>query len=218
MIDQSKRLQPPLSEYYKHTPKTDIQFGYHNASGKHIRITNNGLGAERMNPEDHFSDGVAYGAKPLKGLAEFEVKIVSYGTNWSGSLLVGVMGSKKGVMIESGHAYGIPRTSYGSKNHCVWAVQTVFNNLVTPREDSDYGYVDLDDLREGDCVGLCVSQDGVLEFTINGESQGIAVKNIYTRDTSIYAVVDHFGQCVATVITKAGEYEHINLVQPLHKK
>ncbi len=37
------------------------------------------------------------------------------------------------------------------------------------------------------------------------ESQGIAAKNIYTRDTDFYAVVDHCGHCVSTVITKAGE-------------
>ena len=44
---------------------------------------------------------------------------------------------------------------------------------------------------------------------MNGESQGIAAKNIHTRDADVYAVVDHFGQCVATVITKAGECGHI---------
>ena len=45
-----------------------------------------------------------------------------------------------------------------------------------------------------------------MEFTMNRESQGISAQNIYTRDTDVYAVVDHFGCCIATVITKAGEY------------
>jgi neuralized-like protein 4 len=208
--DQTRRLQDPLSESDtdESTPNKDIQFGYHSASGKHIRITNNGLGAERMNPEDEFCDGVAYGAQPLKGLAEFGVKMVSYVAKWSGSLQVGLMRCKKGKRIESGSS--IPTDSYGAEYHCVWGEQRAFsgvlsNNLVTPGEESDYGYVNLDDLREGDCVGLCLSRDGVLEFTVNGESQGIAAKNIYTRDTDVYAVVDHFGCCVATVITKAGE-------------
>ena len=40
-------------------------------------------------------------------------------------------------------------------------------------------------------------------------SQDIAAKNIYTRDTDIYAVVtvavvDHQVNCVATTITKSG--------------
>jgi neuralized-like protein 4 len=203
--DQTRRLQDPLSELDtdESTPNKDIQFGYHSASGKHIRITNNGLGAERMNPGYEYNDGVAYGAQPLKGLAEFEVKMVTYGARWPGSILLGIMRYKKGAPIESGP--GIPVESCGAQYHCVWVDQTLSNNLVTPRVDSDYGYVNLDDLREGDCVGLRLSRDGELEFTVNGESQGIAAKNIYTRDTDVYAVVDHYGCCVATVITKAGE-------------
>ena len=213
--DQIRRLQDPLSESDtdESTPNKDIQFGYHSAAGKKIRITNNGLGAERMNPEYEFDDGVAYGAQPLKGLAEFEVKMVTYyyGAKWITSLGFGIRRCKKGMPIESGP--GIPENPYDAEYHYVWTDQRLVNNLVSPRNDSDYGYVDLDDLREGDCVGLCLSQDGVLEFTVNGESQGIAAKNIYTRDTDVYAVVDHYGRCVATVITKAGEcystYSHI---------
>ena len=204
--DQIRRLQDPLSESDtdESTPNKDIQFGYHSAAGKHIRITNNGLGAERMDPEDEFNDGVAYGAQPLKGLAEFEVKMVTYAAKWTGSIRLGIRRTKRGITIESGP--GIPADSYNAEYHCVWAGQRLYNNLVTPGERSDYGYVDLDDLCEGDCVGLHLSQDGVLEFTVNGESQGIAAKNIYTRDTDVYAVVDHYGSCITTVITKAGEY------------
>ena len=185
--------------------KGGIQFGYHSASGKQIRITSDGLAAERMTPDDVYDDGIAYGACSLKGLAEFEVKMVShYGAVWSSSLQLGVMRCKKGVPIESGPS--IPENSYNAKYHCMWVGQTLVNNLITPRKMSDYGHVDLKDLREGDCVGLCLSQDGVLEFTVNGESQGIAADNIYTRDTDVYAVVDHRGCCVATVITKAGDH------------
>ena len=203
--DQTRRLQDPLSESDtdESTPNKDIQFGYHSASGKNIRMTNNGLGAERMNPEVEFRDDVAYGAQPLKGLAEFEVKMVTYGARWTGSLALGIRRNKKGVPIVTGP--GIPKDFYFAECHCVWADQKLYNKLVAPGETSDYGYVDLRDLREGDCVGLHLSLDGVLEFTVNGESQGIAAKNIYTRDTDVYAIVDHCGCCVATVITKAGE-------------
>ena len=114
-------------------------------------------------------------------------------------------GNKKGVPIEPGP--GIPKDAYNAECHCVWTDQKLYNNLVTAREYHDYGYVCLYDLREGDCVGLHLSQGGVLKFTVNGESQGIAAKNIYTRDTDVYAVVDHYGHCIATVtvVTKAGE-------------
>ena len=262
MQDQTRRLQDPLSEpdTDELTPNKDIHFGYHHsASGKHIQITNNGQGAERMEEYKYFST-VAYGAQPLKGLAGFEVKMMTYVAKLTGSLRLGLMRCKKNLLMESGS--GIPEDSdermwagqtlfsgldtpreiskYGhvdldlregdcvglhlsqdgvkknllmesgsgiseDSDECMWAGQTLFNGLVTPREISKYGHVDLDDLREGDCVGLHLSQDGVLEFTVNGESQGIAAKNIYTRDTDVYAVVDHHGCCVATVITKAGE-------------
>ena len=66
--DQTRRLQDPLSESDtdESTPNKDIKFGYHSAAGENILISNNGLGAERMNPEYKFEDGVAYGAQPLK--------------------------------------------------------------------------------------------------------------------------------------------------------
>ena len=99
----------------------------------------------------------------------------------------------------------VPSNIYGIKNYCSWSSQQLRNDLVTPSYISDYGYVDLDDLCERDCAGLRISQDGVLEFTVNGESQGIAAENIYTRDTDVYAVVNHDGSCFATVVTKAGE-------------
>ena len=160
-----------------------------------------------MNPEDHRGNGVAYGAQPLKGRAEFEVKIIAYGThsNWYGSLQCGVMRCNKGAPIESSPSILVD--SSWARDYCVWAEQRLYNNLVTPREKTDYGYVNLQDLREGDRVGLRLSPDGVLEFFVNGESQGVAAKNIYTRDTDVYAVVDHIGKYVATVITKAGGFK-----------
>ena len=188
-------------------PNKDIQFGYHSASGEQIRINNDGLRAERMDPDRVVDNGVAYGAHPLKGMAEFEIKIVSNETKWTLSLGLGVMRYEKGVPIEPGPS--IPILTDAAANHCLWSQQKLYNNIVTPHEESEYGYVDLDDLREGDCVGLRLSQDGVLEFFVNGESQGIAAKNIYSRNSDVYAVVDHYGSCVATVITKAGECSHI---------
>ena len=112
-----------------------------------------------MNPKYVYDDGVAYGAQPLKGLAEFEVKMVTYGAKWGRSLALGIRRCKKGVPIESGP--GIPVHSLGDEYHCVWADQRLVNNFVTPGEKSYYGYVDLDDLREGDYVGLRLSRDGV---------------------------------------------------------
>ena len=193
----------PAEQNFVLLPYEDVHFGYHSATGKCVRIFSNGLGAERTNRQLN-NHGVVYGAHPLKGVAKFEVEIVSYGAAWGTSVGIGVMRCEKGVPIES-----IPNDSYCAVNHCVWSGQKLYNNLVTPRGVADYGYIDLDDLCEGDHVGLLLSQDGVLEFTVNGESQGIAARNIYTRNSDVYAVVDHQGNCVATVITKSGTYTKV---------
>ena len=208
------RTKGVLSATDNLVPYKDIQFGYHSASGKQIRLINDGLGAEKINPDMVYDNGVAYGAHPLKGRAEFEVKIVSYGLQWSDSLGFGVMRCKKGVAINS---IDIPGNALGTVNYFFWFRQEVYNKLVSvARMRTDYGYVDLNDLCEGDCVGLCLSQDGVLEFTVNGESQGTAATNVYVRNTDIYAVVDHWGRCFATVITKAGECCHILYMANVH--
>ena len=210
--NQARRQQDPSSKQttamaLKFVPNEDVQFGYHSAiSGKQTGITKDGLRAERINPSVQHGYGVAYGARPLKGRAEFEVKIDSYGAGWLMSILIGVTRCKKGALVPINHESGasIPLNSDATTNYCIWSGLQLFSNLVTPNRQSTYGYVDLRDLREGDCVGLCLSEDGALEFTVNGESQGIAAENIYTRNSDIYAFVDHYGQCVATVITKAG--------------
>ena len=59
-IGQLDPLSEPATANF--VPSDDIQFGYHNASGEQMRITNDGLGADSMQDND-----VAYGAPPLKG-------------------------------------------------------------------------------------------------------------------------------------------------------
>ena len=217
MHDVQTRRQPDPSSHQIATtevdfvPNEDIQFGYHNTiSGEQIRIINSGLGAERMNPTKVYGHGVAYGAHPLKGNAEFEVKIDSYGAGWLMSITFGVMRCKKGMSIDSGKGVPFAGDNY---DYFTWSGVHVLDHSFTSFTENNinidqfmYGSVDLRDLREGDRVGLRISEDGALEFTVNGEGQGIAAKNIYTRDSDVYAVVDHYGQCVATVITKAGNF------------
>ena len=195
----SGRSDPLSQQLYE-----DIQFGYHSATGKEMRITSDGLGAEKINADKVYDNGVVYGAHPLKGRAEFEVKIVSCRGMMAMSLQLGVMRCKKDVHVDSG--YGIPIDSFCAVNHCVWAGKLVSNKLFASKLSRlyNYGYIDLHDLRAGDCAGIRLSQDGMLEFTVNGESQGIAAKNVYIGNSDVYAVIDHFGNCAATLITKAG--------------
>ena len=163
----------------------EIQFGYYSPS-QHlgrlqdiVRITNDGLGSEAIGRVDGYG---AYGTLPLRGRAEFEVKIVN---SCGQSFQVGLMKFKK------------KNASGCIAHHDLHRFCDIFCEHLIHSCDH----------CEGDNFGLRLSEDGALEFTVNGESQGIAAENVYTRDTDVYAFVDHYDwdNGAATVITKAGE-------------
>jgi neuralized-like protein 4 len=143
---------------------------------------------------------VVYGERPLRGTAEFEVELVSYGTGWSGTLKLGVTRCKAGRKPSD---KTIPRYSPEGTNHCVWSSDKLHNRLTDCFTEQHYGLVNLDELRAGDRLGMRVTHDGILEFFVNGAYQGIAAEGIYQRGYDIYAVVDHYANCKATKITRA---------------
>ncbi len=207
---KSQREDPP--EIQEPTATQDIktfildetvQFGYHNISSPQIKISEDGRSAEKRDPDSHYAHGVAYGARPLKGTAEFEVKIAAYGTGWSGTIKLGVMRALRDMALVGGPC--VPRYSPEGVDHCVWSSDKIHNRLGTPAVERTYtGAMNLDELREGDRVGLRLSHDGVLVFFVNGKSQGVAAENIYDKEFDVYAVVDHYANCKATVITRSG--------------
>lgn len=175
-----------------------IQFGYHDHHSLRMRLTEEKLTASKEDPENSYAHGVVYGSSPLKGDVEFEVELTSYGTGWSGNLKLGVMRCQ-GKMEK----HAIPRYSPEAKEYCMWCANKLHDHMVTMR-DQEYGEVNLDDLREGDRLGLRLRRDGTLNFLVNGRAQGLAVKNVYKRGWNVYVVVDHYANCRATKITKAG--------------
>ena len=185
--------------------KNAVEFGFHSIHGRNIKISKNGLLAERINPSDTFSGGVVYGAKVLRGATEFEVEMTSYGTGWAGSLNMGVMQCKAGSKIKHSD---VPRDVTHATHCCVWYGIEIYNNFVgylgpTPKK---YGYANLDDLREGDRLGMQVSHDGVLTFFVNGTSQGVAAQGVYQDGYDLYAVVNVYANCTAVRIRRAGMF------------
>ena len=180
-------------------PKT-IQFGFHPVCSHQMRVSEDGITAEKKDPASYYAHGVVYGAKPLRGTAEFEVEIISYGTGWSGTLKLGVMRCKSGgeLLMKD-----IPRYSPEGNEHCVWSSEKVHNKLVGSSE-KPYGFVNLDELRAGYRVGMRLSHDGVLVFFVNGRSQGVAAEGIYKKGYDVYPVIDHYANCKATRITRSG--------------
>ena len=159
--------------------------------------------ATKKDPSATYAYGVVYGERPLRGTAEFEVELVSYGTGWSGTLKLGVMRCKSSGNTLS-DPKNIPRYSPEGTHHCVWSSDKLHNRLTDCFTEQHYGLVNLDELRAGDRLGMRITLDGVLEFFVNGRYQGIAAERIYQRGYDVYAVVDHYANCKATKITRAG--------------
>ena len=64
----------------------------------------------------------------------------------------------------------------------------------------EYGR-DLDQLKEGDRVGVMRNHVGELHFFVNGRDQGIATSNL---PTPVWAVVDLYGKCAQVSIYDPG--------------
>ena len=120
---------------------------------------------------------------------------------WLGTLKLGVMRCKTGTCVTDKN---IPRYSPEGTHHCVWSSDKLHNRLTDCFTEQHYGEVNLDELRAGDKLGMRVTHDRTLEFFVNGRHQGVAAENLYQKGYDVYAVVDHYANCKATRITRAG--------------
>lgn len=190
--------------------KKEVQFGFHPVCSSQIQIAENGTEADKKDPSSHYAYGVAYGARPLRGTTEFEVEVTSYGTVWSGTLKLGVMRWKKGRPLT---AKDVPRYSPEGTDYCVWSANKIHNRLSGQwgPVEKIYGKTTLDDLRENDRLGFRLTHDGSLIFFVNGESNGIAAKEVYQPGYDVYPVIDHYANCKATRIVRAVIKMEINL-------
>lgn len=168
-----------------------------------MKITDDNKGASKLDPELVYAKGVVYSEKPVKGHVEFEVQITSYGTSWSGNLKLGIMTQKLGKELDSSK---IPRYTPESADHCVWCASKIHDHI-TAMTEVLYGERTLDDLKEGDKLGIIITSKGVLHFLVNGKPQGIAASNVYRPGHEIYITVDHYANCKATQITRASEFK-----------
>ena len=166
-----------------------------------MKISNDGLEAIRIGSNLFFDGGVVYSERPVRGHVEFEVEIISYGTSWSGTLKLGVMLHKSQTSLEP---CLMPRYTPESVDHCVWCASKLHDHI-TLMAETLYGENTLDELREGDRLGLLITSDGELHFLINSEPQGRATYGIYRSGYDVYIAVDHFGNCKATRITRASK-------------
>ena len=164
-----------------------------------MKISRDGLEAIKIDPERDYERGVVYSERPVRGHVEFEVEIISYGTNWVGSLKLGVMLHKSQTSL----SVVPPHYTLVAANNCVWGANGVYDNITTMTV-MPYSR-DLDELKKRDRVGLLITSDGELHFLVNGEPQGRATYGIYRPGYDVYITVDHYGKCTATRITRASK-------------
>lgn len=73
----------------------------------------------------------------------------------------------------------------------------------------EYGEFNLDELREGDRVGMMRKSNANLHYYINGQDQGVAAKQVAQ---TLWGVIDLYGMTIKVTIVDRDEREQQNLV------
>ncbi|XP_025081591.1 neuralized-like protein 4 isoform X2 [Pomacea canaliculata] len=169
---------------------------FHSRTGSLIILSNNNRTAQRNHPAQEFNNGVVLSAEPLRDNVIFEVCIVKKVNSWSGSIEIGVTTCNPDTLTLPFSATGLREGTW------IMSGTSLLRDGQTTSEQ--YG-VDLDQLGEGDRVGVMRTLQGELHFFVNGEDQGSVP---YSRiPTPIWAVVDLYGKCVQVTITDTTTYQ-----------
>ena len=164
-------------------------------------MSDDGRSAQGIDPLS--CSAIVLSSVPLRGLCEFEVKLL-YASMFRGNFMFGIVCSEKaGTSINSTH-FPIIATKFD--NCCVWDRNTISireNGRTVKRQRYQY---DLNYLRKGNTVGLQITKEGILSFYLNGSCKGVAMKGVYDKSNmEVYAVVDHYGGGDSTEIVRAGK-------------
>lgn len=192
-LEESKIVDRFTSQNY-------LQFRFTSIShGKNIVLSDDGLEARRRNIDDMSCTGV-YITTPLRDTSEFEVQVIDYDRKQIGSLYIGVVQCPR----RSYKHVDIPHQVNWTKDRCIWYGDKVLNSLGGRLIRNSYGFDNLEDLQQGDKVGMKLTENGDLYFLVNNINQGLAAKDVYREGWDIYLHVVVYGKCIAIRITKAG--------------
>uniref|UniRef100_A0A8C2ZRF5 Neuralized-like protein 4 n=1 Tax=Cyclopterus lumpus TaxID=8103 RepID=A0A8C2ZRF5_CYCLU len=157
--------------------------------GTLIKLSNNNKTAERRRPLDEFNNGVVMTNRPLRHNEMFEIRIDKLVDKWSGSIEIGVTTHNPNNLD-----YPATMTNLRSGTIMMSGCGILTNGKGTRREYCEFS---LDELQEGDHIGLMRKASGALHFYINGIDQGVAAAQ--TPDV-VYGVVDLYGMAVKVTI------------------
>ena len=191
---------------------------FHERHGTLIKLLNNNRTAERKRPFDEFNNGVVMTHRPIKDNELFEIRLDRLVDRWSGSIEVG-------LTTYNPSALEIPATMTNLRagTTIMSGCGILTNGKGTRRE---YGQFNLDELAEGDRIGMIRSgqsrllynyslfmfvrkSNGNLHYFINGLDQGVAASRLPAQT---WGVVDLYGMTVKVTIVDRDERDEQNLI------
>uniref|UniRef100_A0A1A9VHQ9 NHR domain-containing protein n=1 Tax=Glossina austeni TaxID=7395 RepID=A0A1A9VHQ9_GLOAU len=174
---------------------------FHTRCGSLVKLSPNCRSAERRRPLDEFNNGVVMTHRPLKDNELFEIRIDKLVDKWSGSIEVGVTTHNPSVLH-----FPATMTNMRSGTIMMSGCGILTNGKGTRRQ---YGEFNLDELREGDRVGMMRKLNGNLHYYINGQDQGVAATRVAP---TLWGVIDLYGMTIKVTIVDRDEREQQNLV------
>ncbi|XP_066158319.1 neuralized-like protein 4 isoform X2 [Euwallacea fornicatus] len=182
------------------TPRPD-KMRFHERCGSLVKLSNGNRTAERRRPLDEFNNGVVMTHRPLSDSELFEIRIDRLVDKWSGSIEMGITTHNPNTLV-----FPATMTNMRSGTIMMSGCGILTNGKGTRRE---YGDFNLDELSEGDRVGMMRKLDGNLHYFINGLDQGIAAQRV---PSTVWGVIDLYGMTIKVSIVERDEREEQNLM------
>ncbi|KAK4880128.1 hypothetical protein RN001_008274 [Aquatica leii] len=173
---------------------------FHERCGSLVKLSNGQRTAERRRPLDEFNNGVVMTHRNLRDSELFEIRIDRLVDKWSGSIEMGVTTHNPNTLV-----FPATMTNMRSGTIMMSGCGILTNGKGTRRE---YGDFNLDELNEGDRVGMMRKPNGDLHYFINGSDQGVAAQRV---PTGTWGVIDLYGMTIKVSIVERDEREEHNL-------
>uniref|UniRef100_UPI00398EBDCF neuralized-like protein 4 n=1 Tax=Pristiophorus japonicus TaxID=55135 RepID=UPI00398EBDCF len=161
---------------------------FHPRAGRLVLLLNANRTAKRGKPTEEFNHGLALSRQPLVDGQLFQVRIDRKVNSWSGSIEIGVTALDPNTLDFPSSATGLKGGS--------WIISgcSVLRDGRSVLEE--YGQ-DLDQLSEGDRVGIQRTAGGELHLWVNGRDCGVAASGLPPQ---VWAVVDLYGKCTQVTV------------------
>ncbi|XP_066296523.1 neuralized-like protein 4 isoform X1 [Branchiostoma lanceolatum] len=191
----------------ENTPASNDSLRFHERCGALVKLTNQGRSAERRRPLDEFNNGVVITTRAIRDNEMFEVRIDRLVDKWSGSIEMGITTHNPATL-----EFPATMTNMRSGTIMMSGGGVLTNGRSTLRE---YGEFNLDELTEGDVVGLMRKSNGNLHFYVNGLDQGLAAQR---TPCSVYGVVDLYGMTVKVTLVDPESPHHMPLSDRIDRR